>query len=65
MGTAAGDVRQVSMSGAGLVSFASAGTVELRCRQLVEPTPSGADPQIKLADITAVRIRTVTQSEGS
>lgn len=65
LGTAAGDVKEASLSGTGLVSLPGGGSVELRCRQRVSPAPTGSNPVVRTADITAVRIGTVTQGAGS
>jgi hypothetical protein len=56
MGTDPGDSRLLTMSGTGLADFPSGGTAELSCRQRAGAT--GANP---VADISAVRIGTITQ----
>jgi hypothetical protein len=61
MGTAPGDLRWVTMSGAGLFGFATGGQAELLCRQRSGAT--GAHPFVVEADISAVRIGTVSQHE--
>jgi hypothetical protein len=61
MGTAPGDLRWVTMSGTGLYGFADSGQAELLCRQQTGAT--GAYPVVLGADISAVRIGTVSQHE--
>jgi hypothetical protein len=61
MGTDPGDSRWLEMSGTGLADFPSGGTAELKCRQ--RPGPTGANPVVDGADITAVRIGTISQHE--
>ncbi len=66
MGTDPGDSRLMTMSGTGLIDFPSGGTAELACRQRTEPAqPTGANPRINAADITAVRIGTITAGEDT
>lgn len=61
MGTAPGDLRWATMSGTGLYEFANGGQAELVCRQRAEAT--GANPLVVEADISAVRIGSVSQHE--
>jgi hypothetical protein len=61
MGTAPGDIRWVTTSGTGLYTFANGGQAELLCRQRTGAT--GANPVVVQADISAVRIGTVSQHE--
>jgi hypothetical protein len=61
MGTGPGDSRWQTMSGTGLADLPNGGQAELRCRQRAGPT--GANPRVIEADITAVRIGTITQHE--
>jgi hypothetical protein len=62
VGVDPGYVQDVSSSATGLETLASGGTAELSCYRL---DSSGTNPVVKLADITAVRIGAVTQSEGT
>jgi hypothetical protein len=61
MGTAPGDIRWVTTSGTGLYTFANGGQAELLCRQRTGAT--GAIPVVVQADISAVRIGTISQHE--
>jgi len=61
MGTGPGDSRWQTMSGTGLADFPNGGQAELKCRQRAGVT--GANPRVIEADITAVRIGTITQHE--
>jgi hypothetical protein len=61
MGTEPGDSRWLTASGTGLAVFPNGGTAELVCRQ--RPGATGANPLVVQADISAVRIGTVSQHE--
>ena len=61
MGTAPGDSRWSTVSGTGLAGLPDGGVVELKCRQLAGAT--GANPRVIEADISAVRIGTISQHE--
>jgi hypothetical protein len=61
MGTAPGDSRWLTMSGTGLFAFSNAGEARLLCRQQAGAT--GANPRVVEADISAVRIGTISQHE--
>jgi len=61
MGTAPGDSRWMTMSGAGLAELPNGGPVDLKCRQLAGAT--GSNPRVIEADINAVRIGTINQHE--
>jgi hypothetical protein len=56
-----GDSRWLTASGTGLAYFPNGGTAELVCRQ--RPGATGANPLFVQADISAVRIGTVSQHE--
>jgi hypothetical protein len=61
MGTAPGDSRWQTSGGTGLADLPNGGQAELKCRQLAGAT--GANPLVVEADITAVRIGTISQHE--
>jgi hypothetical protein len=59
VGTAAGDIRYTTLTAVFGGTLATAGTVRVSCWQV---SPSTVTPQVRYADVTAVRVGSITQT---